>query len=69
MGELAETVAVGVGWKDTQFRSSQTHNVSCRQKEDRGGCTCTLEEVQSGEEGGVKYFTRITRYFGGGLFL
>jgi hypothetical protein len=29
---------------------TQAHNISSRQKEDRGGCTCTLGEVQSGEE-------------------
>src|ERR1019366_7618487 len=29
---------------------TKAHNISSRQKEDRGGCTCTLGEVQSGEE-------------------
>jgi hypothetical protein len=29
---------------------TKTHNLSSRQKENRGGCTCTLEEVQSGED-------------------
>jgi hypothetical protein len=29
---------------------TKAHNISRRQKEDRGGCTCTLGEIQSGEK-------------------
>jgi len=39
------------GQRDSnRTEASQAHDLSSRQKEDRGGCTCTLEEVQSGEE-------------------
>jgi hypothetical protein len=29
---------------------TKAHDLSSRQEEDRSGCTCTLGEVQSGEE-------------------
>jgi hypothetical protein len=32
------------------IEAGQAHNIGSRQKENRGGCTCTLGEVQSGEE-------------------
>jgi hypothetical protein len=40
-----------------------THNISGRQKENRGGCTCTLGEVQSGEEeiGGLSSLRNLLR--------
>jgi hypothetical protein len=48
---------------------AKADDLSRREKEDRSGSAGTVGEAESGEEGGVKYFTRITRYFGGGLFL
>ena len=58
--------------EDNWLGSCETHanNLSGGQKENRGCCTCTLGEVQSGkEEGSLTYGARIeARYFGGGLF-
>jgi hypothetical protein len=50
VGKRAETVAVGIGWKDTQFRSRQTHHVGISPQEDRYGTKGTLGEVEGGEE-------------------
>ena len=48
MGGYSQTVAVG--WKDTQFRSCQTHNFGGRQEENRSGTKGTVGEGESGEE-------------------
>jgi len=36
--------------KGERLRATKAHNISSRQEENRSGCTCTLGEVQSGEE-------------------
>ena len=50
MGKRAETVAVGIGWKDTQFRSRQTHHVGISPQEDRGGTAGAVGEGEGCEE-------------------
>jgi hypothetical protein len=54
MGGIAEAIAVSVGWKDTQFRSSQAHHVGISPQEDRGGAARKVGAVQSGKEGSLK---------------
>src|ERR1700676_4781288 len=51
MGESSEWFEANSG---NCFGSCETHtkNLSRRQKENRGRCTCTLGEVQGGEEEG-----------------
>jgi len=41
-----------MGEGERSSAETKAHNISSRQKEDRGGCTGTLGEVQSGEEEG-----------------
>jgi len=54
MGKREETVAIGVGGKNIQLRSCQTHHVGISPQEDRGGTKGTLGKGQgAAEEGGV----------------
>jgi hypothetical protein len=58
MGESSEWIEANSG---NCFGSCETHtkNLSRRQKENRGRCTCTLGEVQDGEEEGcLELWTR-----------
>jgi hypothetical protein len=50
MGRYSQTVAVGVGWKDREFRSRQAHHVGGRQKEDRRRSAGKVGEGEGGEE-------------------
>jgi len=52
MGRHSQTVAIGVGWKDIEFRSCQTHQVGVRPQEDRGGTKGKMGEVPSAAEKG-----------------
>jgi hypothetical protein len=51
MGGCSQTVAIGVGWKNIQLLSCQTHHVGISPQEDRSGTKGTLGKVQSREEG------------------
>jgi hypothetical protein len=58
-----------VGKGERSRAEAKAHNFGSGQEENRSRSAGTVGEAESGEKGGVKYFTRITRYFGGGLFL
>jgi hypothetical protein len=63
MGEGAGTFVVNIGGKDHQFRSCQAHNISSRQKEDRGGTAGEVGEVEGCEEeiGGLSNLRNLLR--------
>ena len=45
-----------MGKGERSSAGTQAHNISSRQKEDRGGCTCTLGEGEGEEEGGLDIY-------------
>jgi hypothetical protein len=65
VGGYSQTVAIGVGWKNIQLLSCQTHHVDISPQEDRSGTNRTLGEVQGcKQEGGLEQGSLLRRVRG-----